>query len=61
MKALDINRTSLSKLIYFKKRDLSWVEELLLHGVDPKCTEYDILKNELAYLESEFKEMLEKK
>lgn len=60
-KIMSKDQATLSKLIYFKKRDLDWVEELLRQGVDPTCTEYELIKKELAELESEFKGNSEKK
>ena len=60
-KTMSKDQATLSKLIYFKKRDLDWVEELLRQGVDPTCTGYELIKKELAELESEFKGNSEKK
>lgn len=60
-KTMSKDKATLSKLIYFKKRDLDWVEELLRQGVDLTCTEYELIKKELAELESEFKGNSEKK
>lgn len=59
-KTMSKDQVTLSKLIYFKKRDLDWVEELLRQGVDPNCTEYELIKKELAELESELKEIRRK-